>query len=43
MRPLFRRLFPLLALILAACGNDETPRFEQPEPGEALSGGSTTQ
>ncbi len=42
MRPLFRRLFPLLALILAACGNDETPRFEQPEPGEALSGGSTT-
>ncbi|AGA85722.1 di-heme oxidoredictase family protein [Stutzerimonas stutzeri] len=42
MRPLFRRLFPLLALALAACGTDETPRFEQAEPGEALSGGTTT-
>ncbi len=42
MRPLFRRLFPLLALALAACDNVETPTFSQPEPGEALSGGSTT-
>ena len=44
MRPLFRRLFPLLALALAlvACDNAETPTFSQPEPGEALSGGSTT-
>ncbi|WP_278400051.1 di-heme oxidoreductase family protein [Stutzerimonas kunmingensis] len=42
MRPLFRRLFPLLALALVACDNVETPTFSQPEPGEALSGGSTT-
>lgn len=42
MRPLFRRLFPLLALALVACDNVETPNFSQPEPGEALSGGSTT-
>ena len=42
MRPLFRRLFPLLALALVACDNAETPTFSQPEPGEALSGGSTT-
>lgn len=42
MRPSFRRFFPLLAVFLAACGNDETPRFEQPESGEALSGGSAT-
>lgn len=42
MRPLFRRLFPLLALALAACDNVETPTFSQHEPGEALSGGSTT-
>jgi len=42
MRPLFRRLFPLLALALVACNNVETPTFSQPEPGEALSGGSTT-
>jgi CxxC motif-containing protein (DUF1111 family) len=42
MRPLFRRLFPLLALSLAACGTDDAPRFEQAEPGEALSGGTTT-
>ncbi|KJS72673.1 MAG: thiol oxidoreductase [Pseudomonas sp. BICA1-14] len=42
MRPLFRRLFPLLALTLVACDNVETPTFSQPEPGEALSGGSTT-
>ncbi len=42
MRPLFRRLFPLLAQALVACDNVETPTFSQPEPGEALSGGSTT-
>lgn len=42
MRPLFRRLFPLLALALVACDNVETPTFSQPEPGEALSGGGTT-
>ncbi len=42
MRPLFRRLFPLLALALVACDKVETPTFSQPEPGEALSGGSTT-
>ena len=42
MRPSFRRFFPLLAVFLAACGNDETPRFEQAEPGEALSGGNAT-
>ncbi|WP_313410066.1 di-heme oxidoreductase family protein [Stutzerimonas kunmingensis] len=42
MRPLFRRLFPLLALALVACDNVETPTFSHPEPGEALSGGSTT-
>lgn len=41
MLPLFRRLLPLLALALAACG-DEAPRFEQAEPGEALSAGSAT-
>ncbi len=41
MRPLFRCLFPLLALGLAACG-DEAPHFEQAEPGEALSAGGTT-
>lgn len=42
MRLLFRHLFALLALALAACGNGEAPRFDQPEPGEALSGGTTT-
>ena len=42
MRPLFRRLFPLLALALVACDNVETPTFSQPEPGEAFSGGGTT-
>ena len=42
MRPSFRRFFPLLAVFLAACGNDENPRFEQAEPGEALSGGNAT-
>lgn len=44
MRPLFRRLFPLLALALAlaACNHDEKPTFDQPEAGEMLSGGSTT-
>ncbi len=40
MFPLFRRLLPLLALALAAC--DDAPRFEQAEPGEALSAGSAT-
>ena len=35
MRPSFRRFFPLLAVFLAACGNDETPRFEQPESGRS--------
>ncbi|HBM10711.1 MAG TPA: thiol oxidoreductase, partial [Pseudomonas sp.] len=42
MRPLF---FPVVALLLAlgltAC-DENPPRFEQAEPGEALSGGSTT-
>ncbi|MDX2355155.1 di-heme oxidoredictase family protein [Stutzerimonas xanthomarina] len=42
MRPFF---FPVVALLLAlgltAC-DENPPRFEQAEPGEALSGGSTT-
>ncbi|MBA1272312.1 di-heme oxidoreductase family protein [Stutzerimonas azotifigens] len=41
MRPLFRCSFLLLALALAGCG-EQAPRFDSAEPGEALSGGSTT-
>ena len=40
MLALSRRLLPFLALALAAC--DQSPRFTQAEPGEALSAGSAT-
>jgi CxxC motif-containing protein (DUF1111 family) len=42
MRPLFRSIAALLlASSLVACG-EQAPRFEQAEPGEALSAGSAT-
>lgn len=41
MRPLSRTTFAILLLLtLAAC--EDTPRFDQAEPGEALSGGDAT-
>ncbi len=40
MLALSRRLLPFLALALAGC--DQSPRFTQAEPGEALSAGSAT-
>ncbi|TLX53241.1 thiol oxidoreductase [Stutzerimonas nosocomialis] len=41
MRPLFRCSLLFLALALAGC-DEQAPRFDSAEPGEALSGGSAT-